>query len=41
MCGDDPTAKISIGDLDGNNDLDIFISFYGDGSNSIWFNERR
>ncbi len=40
MCGDDPTAKISIGDLDGDGDPDVFVSFYGDGSNSIWLNDR-
>lgn len=41
MCGDDPTAKISIGDLDGDGDPDVFVSFYGDGSNSIWLNDRK
>jgi hypothetical protein len=41
MCGDEPTAKISIADIDGDGDPDIFVPFYGDGSNSIWFNDRR
>jgi|GEM_PF-3952198 len=32
------TNQIGLEDLDGDGDLDVFVAFYGDGSNSIWFN---
>lgn len=33
------TNQIGLGDLDGDGDLDVFISFYGKGSNSVWLNQ--
>ncbi|MBN1273066.1 MAG: hypothetical protein JXB26_12420 [Candidatus Aminicenantes bacterium] len=35
------TNSIGLGDFDGDGDLDVFVSFYGDGSNSIWYNDRK
>lgn len=35
------TNYIGVGDFDGDGDPDVFIPFYGDGSNSIWFNDRK
>jgi hypothetical protein len=37
--GPEYTASVSLIDLDGDEDLDSFLSNFGDGSNEIWFNE--
>lgn len=35
------TNHVGLGDLDGGGDADVLVSFYGDVSNSIWFNDRK
>jgi hypothetical protein len=40
--GGDGTTRISApGDLDNDGDLDIFVAYFGDGSNEVWFNRLR
>jgi len=39
MGGSEPNGISPLGDLDGDGDLDIFVAFFGEGSNSVWFNE--
>jgi hypothetical protein len=41
MCASEPNAGVGIGDLDSDGTPDVFVSFYGEGSNSIWFNRHR
>jgi len=37
--GNVPNCRSALGDLDGDGDLDAFVSYYGNGSNSIWINQ--
>jgi hypothetical protein len=37
--GSDNTTCVSLGDLDGDGDLDVVVANFVDGSNEIWFNE--
>jgi hypothetical protein len=37
--GSDNTTSVSLGDLDGDGDLDVVVANFVDGSNEIWFNE--
>ena len=39
MGGDEPSSKGALGDVDADGDLDVFVSFFGQGSNSVWLNE--
>ncbi|UCE17277.1 MAG: VCBS repeat-containing protein [Gemmatimonadota bacterium] len=39
LSGNEPSSKGSLGDLDADGDLDVFVSYFGRGSSSVWFNE--
>lgn len=39
LCNDEPTGNCALGDIDNDGDIDIFNTFFGDGSNSVYFNQ--
>ncbi len=39
LCDKEPTGTCGLGDLDKDGDIDIFNAFFGNGSNSVYFNQ--
>ena len=40
ICENERSGTSALGDFDGDGNIDVFVPFFGEGSNSVWFNRK-